>query len=57
MKCTECQNEDTNKCLDCEEPDRDEMVIKLQEVLQMESERIGGKPIDKRGTKTDILPE
>lgn len=41
MKCEDCQNEDTQKCKTCTDPDKDEMMIKLQEILTKE-ERING---------------
>lgn len=57
MTCKRCKDEDTDKCIDCQDPDRDEMVKQLQEELKREDERIGGKPIDKGRVKTDILLE
>jgi hypothetical protein len=47
MKCEDCQKEDTRECLTCTDPEKDEMMIKLQEILAKEEERMKGvEPID-----------
>lgn len=47
-KCERCKDEDTEKCDTCTDPDRDELKIKLAEILKAEHERIGGRIIAKQ---------
>jgi hypothetical protein len=46
MKCDSCPDEDSNKCISCTDPERDELTIRLQEILKNKTDRIGGKPIE-----------
>ena len=49
--CERCPDEDTDRCLICDGYGHDRMENELSDILQLERERIGGKPIDRTGVE------